>query len=198
MAYIWDERYSNKEYAFGKDPNVFFKSVIKTMKPGKMLVPGAGEGRDAVFAASLGWQVDAFDLSAVGREKCLNLAREFKTTVNYRLLNATDFTADEGIYDAAALIYFHLPEAIRKQFYREVFKSVRKGGSVILELFNPKQLQNTSGGPKDVSMLMTPSILSCDFNGLQIIQNEEMEVTLHEGKYHEGKADIVRFIGIKK
>ena len=73
---FWNERYAQKEYVYGKAPNAFFKSVIDQLKPGRLLVPGAGEGRDAVYAATLGWQVDAFDSSETGREKALSLAQE--------------------------------------------------------------------------------------------------------------------------
>lgn len=137
MVYIWDERYGGKEYAFGKSPNVFFESVIDKMQPGRILVPGAGEGRDAVFAATLGWNVDAFDLSAAGSEKCMVLAKEFNTQVNYNILDAAQFKAASEEYDAVAMIYFHLPLEIRKPFHHEIIKCLKRGGKLIIEAFNP-------------------------------------------------------------
>jgi 2-polyprenyl-3-methyl-5-hydroxy-6-metoxy-1,4-benzoquinol methylase len=198
MANLWDERYSARDYAFGKKPNMFFESVIRPLKRGSLLVPGAGEGRDAVFAATLGWKVDAFDLSLAGRNKCAALAREFKTAVNYTIMDAAAFKAGAGKYDAVALIYFHLPPAVRQPFHRKVAQSLKKGGVIIMEAFNPLQINNKSGGPKDLGMLYTPAMIEDDFAGMEIKQNEEAETTLHEGKYHEGKANVLRFVGIKK
>ena len=48
MVNAWDEKYAMEEYRFGKEPNTFFKSVLDTLDAGKILIPAAGEGRDAV------------------------------------------------------------------------------------------------------------------------------------------------------
>ena len=63
MKEFWDSRYREKEYAYGIEPNEFFKEFIDNNNPGKILLPGEGEGRNAVYSASKGWQVDAFDYS---------------------------------------------------------------------------------------------------------------------------------------
>ncbi len=54
---FWDIRYSDSEYAYGTEPNVYFKSFIDTHSSGKILLPGEGEGRNAVYAAVKGWEV---------------------------------------------------------------------------------------------------------------------------------------------
>ena len=74
MKNFWDERYSIKDYVYGTKPNHFFEEQIQKLKPGKILMLGEGEGRNAVFAAKLGWQVDAVDSSSVSKEKALKLA----------------------------------------------------------------------------------------------------------------------------
>lgn len=72
---------------------------------------------------------------------------------------------------------------------------MKPNGYVILEAFNPNQRQNTSGGPKDQSMLYTKAQLMSDFNDLDIQQLSTDVIQLYEGKYHIGKADVIRFIG---
>ena len=74
MKNFWDERYSNKEFVYGTLPNQFFKDQLDKLKPGKILMVGEGEGRNAVYAAKLGWQVDAIDSSNVAKEKAAKLA----------------------------------------------------------------------------------------------------------------------------
>jgi hypothetical protein len=74
---------------------------------------------------------------------------------------------------------------------------LKPGGKIIIEAFNPAQLQNSSGGPKDISMLYTEEIINEDFHGLDIELIETLQTTLQEGKYHQGKADIIRFVGSK-
>ena len=66
---FWDERYSSEEYVYGTEPNQFFKEQIdKITVPGKLLLPGEGEGRNAIYAARSGWQVDVFDQSRTAKE----------------------------------------------------------------------------------------------------------------------------------
>ena len=60
---FWDDRYSSGNYIYGTQPNRFFKEQIDKLEPGKLLLPAEGEGRNAIYAAREGWQVDAFDIS---------------------------------------------------------------------------------------------------------------------------------------
>lgn len=196
MVNFWDERYSAGEYIYGKEPNAFFKAIIDTLKPGRILVPGAGEGRDAVYAATKGWQVDAFDQSIKGKEKALALAKDFNTIIHYDILDAAKYEAKQQ-YDAIGLSYFHLPPALRASFHHQLVRSLKPGGTLFMEAFNPKQLNNTSGGPKELTLLFTPQMLQQDFTGLTIVKNEELVTELAEGAFHKGKADVIRFTGNK-
>ena len=52
MIDFWNDRYEKAAYAYGKEPNVFFKSIIDTIdNKGTALFPAEGEGRNAVYAA---------------------------------------------------------------------------------------------------------------------------------------------------
>tara|TARA_R100001377_G_C3182541_1_gene107226 strand:+ start:629 stop:811 length:183 start_codon:yes stop_codon:yes gene_type:complete len=48
-----------KKNFYGTEPNDFFKQQIDKLKPGKILIPEEGEGRNAVYAASQGWKLMA-------------------------------------------------------------------------------------------------------------------------------------------
>ena len=61
MKEFWNERYSQEAYAYGTEPNAFFKSRIDQLSPGKLLLPAEGEGRNAVYAATKGFEVSAYD-----------------------------------------------------------------------------------------------------------------------------------------
>jgi hypothetical protein len=58
MSQFWDQRYQTEEYAYGKEANAFFSAQLKKTAPGCLLLPGEGEGRNAVYAAKKGWMVD--------------------------------------------------------------------------------------------------------------------------------------------
>jgi len=194
MQQFWDQRYAENETVFGNKPNKFFRQFIDLHKPGTLLLPAEGEGRNAVYAASKGWQADAFDFSEVAREKALDFARGERVSINYELKNIADFKAKK-LYDAVALIYVHLPEPIRKKFHQEVYNSIKPGGFLVLEAFAREQEQFESGGPRDVSLLYDAPALCSDFPFLHLISCEQKEIFLDEGDYHKGKAAVMRIIG---
>jgi 2-polyprenyl-3-methyl-5-hydroxy-6-metoxy-1,4-benzoquinol methylase len=195
MSDFWNQRYAEADYAYGKQPNEYFKSVIDTLPPGRILVPGAGEGRDAVYAATLGWQVTAFDLSTAGQRKAMQLAAEKGVSIRFDITDAAMFAAQPAMYDAVALVFFHLPTAVRVPLYKKLVESLKPGGLLILESFTPQQLHNNSGGPKDADMLSTAAALATELAPLHITENTETVITLNEGPYHQGVSNVVRFLG---
>lgn len=198
MKNFWNQRYASETFVYGKSPNLFFKSVLDSLPAGKLLLPCEGEGRNAVYAATKGWQVDAFDQSEAGQTKCRLLAREYQVTVHYEIADATAFDYGENRYDAVALIFAHFPSSIRGSIHSLCTKALKSGGLFILEAFTPEQLHYQSGGPKDPDMLYTPEKLSADVKGMEILQLETLETHLEEGPYHSGKGAIVRLIARKK
>ncbi len=197
MQAFWNERYRQAEYAYGKMPNAYFKSVIDTFQPGNILIPGAGEGRDAVYAARCGWHVDAFDYSVSGQQKALQLAAEAGVAINFQVIDAADFDPTLKQYDLISLTFFHLPQALRKTLHAKLVQALNPDGYLSLEIFSPAQLQFDSGGPKDVTMLMTEAEVREEFAGLDILKLEALETDLDEGPYHQGKAAVIRFLGRK-
>ena len=200
QATFWNERYQNNETVYGLLPNVFFKHCIDKINTGKLLLPAEGEGRNAVYAAKNGWDVTAFDYSEVAKEKALKMAMSHQVTFVYQTTNFLSFQAETASMDAVALIYAHMPPEIRSEFHHKMAYWVKKGGYVILEAFNPLQLELQSGGPKDVSMLYTQEMLKNDFpeHDWKIELLETTETELSEGPFHEGKAQVIRLLACRR
>lgn len=97
------------------------------------------------------------------------------------------------------MIYAHLGPEFRNTFHKNVVKALKPEGKLILEAFHPKQLKEDyeSGGPKNLEMLYSLETLKNDFKDLSIIKGQELEIDLTEGKYHQGKAFVTRFTGVK-
>ena len=71
---MWDERYSELGYVYGKEPNEFLVSVASRIPAGPVLSLAEGERRNAVYLAGRGHSVRAVDSSRVGLEKAMRLA----------------------------------------------------------------------------------------------------------------------------
>lgn len=194
---FWDDRYSSGNYIYGTQPNRFFKEQIDRLEPGKLLLPAEGEGRNAIYAAREGWQVDAFDISEKGRKKALELAKRNHVTINYSISKYKEYEIKKDFYDGIALIYAHLHNSKRRDIHQKLVEGLKPGGHLILEAFSKQQLKNTSGGPKDLEMLYDLDELLQDFVELKIKHADEIELELEEGKHHEGTANILRLLAQK-
>ncbi len=198
MENFWDERYaSTDEYVYGTAPNRYFSENLSKLVPGKILMPGEGEGRNAVFAAGMGWKVIAFDSSTEAKKKAEKLAREKQVHIDYRISNYENILLGNEEFDCLALIYTHMPGSRRKEYHRKLASFLKPGGVLILEYFSKKQIVNNTGGPKDIGMLLSREELQDDFSGFSVLKIEEEDLHLEEGKFHNGLASVIRAYGIK-
>lgn len=199
MKEFWNARYSEDGLAYGTVPNDFIKQCLDDREPGRVLFPAEGQGRNAIYAAKRGWQVDAFDYSEVARDKAIELANAAGVSINYEVQDMLIYQAPEACYDLIALSYVHLKPEWRKTFYPQLYIALKPGGELIKEGFRTTQLayQHLSGGPKDETLLFTAEIIRSDFKDFEEIYLEELETTLSAGKYHVGPAHIIRYIGKK-
>ncbi|PLW93843.1 MAG: SAM-dependent methyltransferase [Marinilabiliales bacterium] len=194
----WDERYGKDEYYYGDKPNEFLKQFIDSQGfKGRMLLPAEGEGRNAVYASISGWQVDAFDTSEKAKEKAIQLAKRFNTRINYNIDSIEYFQVRPEYYNAAVLIYTHMPRNIRSEFSLKLWESMHIGGKLIMEVFSLKQLDRNTFGPKDPDFLYTKDSLLKEFSCFRTELISEETINLDEGVGHKGEADVIRFIGRK-
>ncbi|MFP8487552.1 class I SAM-dependent methyltransferase [Gracilimonas sp. Q87] len=194
MKDFWNERYADEEFVYGTKPNAFFKKQIDDLKPGKILLPADGEGRNSVYAAEKGWDVVAVDYSHTAKEKALKLAEKKDVKITYDLSDLSEYDFGNNRFDAAAFIYVHLPRSIIKEVYSNIIKSLKPGATIIIEVYSVDQLGRDSGGPKDERVLYTKEKLRGLLAGTDIERMEEMEIDLSEGRHHVGKAMVIRAV----
>ena len=92
----WNERYASKELLWSAGPNELFADLIGELKPGKALDVATGEGRNALWLAEQGWDVDAIDFSNVAIEKGKQVAEARKVAVNWIVDDVSSFGFDLG------------------------------------------------------------------------------------------------------
>jgi len=203
MKEHWNQRYSENTFAYGKEPNFFFANELAKLKPGKLLLPADGEGRNGVYAARLGWEVYAFDYSEEGKRKAEKLAEENGVQIDYRVMSIEDISYPLEHFDAAALVFAHFPPQFRKAWYSLVVQRLKRGGTMIVEGFSTEHMKNQqenakAGGPPNKAMLYTEKQLLEDFDDLQINSLKANQRILQEGPFHQGKADLLQLMGTKK
>ncbi|AFK04270.1 hypothetical protein Emtol_3137 [Emticicia oligotrophica DSM 17448] len=198
MKEFWDARYNEETFAYGINPNEFFKENIDKLPVGNILLPAEGEGRNAVYAARKGWQVTAFDFSVSAKIKAMKLAEEHGVSIDFKVLDAANFQPEANIkYDVVGLFYAHIPAELRLEFHQKIVQIVKNSGYVIFEAFHKNQLNYLSGGPKDAKMLFSKEELEQEFAGLKFLSIEDKVINLDEGLYHQGQGYVLRMIATK-
>lgn len=197
MTEFWNQRFGQSEYVYGKQANVYFKQCLDQLTPGSLLLPAEGEGRNAVYAASQGWTVTAFDSSAEGQKKALSLAEELGVQIDYQLVGFDEFDWQGPAFECLALIYTHQPAEKRQLYHRQLVQFLKPGGRLIVEGFSKAQLGKSSGGPQRLDMLYSAEELQEDFAAFSNLEIEEVNTVLEEGNYHVGEASVIRCLGIK-
>lgn len=198
MSEFWNKRFSGEEYVYGKEPNDFLKQELQKLKPGKILFLCEAEGRNAVYAATLGWNVDAIDFSEQGKRKAELLAKEKDVSINYQIADLRTHELPQNVYDATALIYSHLHEDFRSKVFEQAAASLKENGVLILEMYDQDQINYDSGGPKEPEMLYSLESAVTDFIDLEFEKFSKEVIELNESPAHKGKASVIRFVGKKE
>jgi tellurite methyltransferase len=170
----WDKRFGRKEFTLGKEPNPFLKKYIHLLPKGKALDIASGEGRNAVFMAQNGFEVDAVDISEKGLKKAQKLATEEGVKIKTFLVDLDQYQIEKGRYDLIANFYF-----LRRRLIPKIKKGLKKGGKVIFETYLLEHRKIGTGGPKQAKYFLKPNELLRLFKGFRIL-------FYREGIFREG------------
>lgn len=194
---MWDERYSQAEFAYGKSPNDFLKQHIARLHKGRSLCLADGEGRNSVFLAEHEHDVVAVDQSAPGMQKARQLAEEKSVSIEAIVAGLADFTIEQNSWDNIVSIFCHLPVDLRKQVHAAAVRGLKSGGILLLEAYTPEQIDLGTGGPPVAEMTMTLELLQDELQGLEFLHAEEKQREVVEGLYHTGIGAVVQLIARK-
>lgn len=164
----WDKRFRGKEFAFGKEANPFLRRHIRLLPKGKALDIAAGEGKNAVFLAQHGFDVDAVDISEMGLRKTQKLAKEMGIKIHTILVDLNTYQIGKNQYDLIADFYF-----LRRSLIPKIKKGLKKGGRVIFETYILEHRNLATSGPKQAKYFLKPNELLKLFNGFRVLRYRE-------------------------
>ena len=193
----WDERYNEPGFAYGISPNEFLASVANRIPQGKVLSLAEGEGRNAVYLASLGYQVTGVDGSEVGLHKARELAAAKGVTITTILADLSEFEIEQKQWDGIIACYCHVPSSIRIPLNQAAVRGLKPGGVFVLEAFSKEQLAYGTGGPQSLDMLMSLDDLKWELADLEFIHAVQIERDVREGSRHTGLASVVQILAVK-
>jgi SAM-dependent methyltransferase len=193
----WDERYSEAGFVYGTEPNEFLVSVVNKIPKTRILSLAEGEGRNAVYLASLGYQVTGVDGSEVGLRKAAQLAAERGVAITTVHADLSTFEIAPEQWDGIISCYCHVPSEIRIPLHHAAVRGLRSGGVFVLEAYSKEQLAYGTGGPSSPDMLMSLDDLKQELAGLEFAHADTVVREVREGSRHTGLASVVQIFGIK-
>ena len=176
----WNKRYKNNPIP--DKPIDIITDYSKEAKKGKALDIACGMGRHSKYLASIGFEVDAFDISSVAIENIQNIPKIYPKKVDFDL-----YRLEKSHYELIICTFF-----LNRKLFPQIVEALKIGGLFIYETFvyHPDNQQT----PSNQSYLLKSGELEKIFkNKLEFVYvNEYWAETM---KRHKMKK--VSFVGRK-
>lgn len=198
-AAMWNKRFAGEDYVFGREPNEYLRAQAPLLAPGgRVLCVADGEGRNSVWLAQQGLDVEAFDIAEVGVAKARKLAADAGVAVAFNVAGCDEWPWAPGAYDAVVAVFVQFADpAMRERLFTNMARALKPGGVLIVQGYTPKQLDYKTGGPRVLSHLYTAELLREAFVSLRTIELVEYEAELNEGARHAGRSALIGFTARK-
>lgn len=171
-AAAWDAKYDARELTYGEPPNSTLVDVATALPRGRALDLAAGQGRNALWLATRGWEVTAVDFSAVALTRAHRIASRSPKSVRDRLTYVhADVTTvlPEPEYELILVLYLHLPHEQRRIVIRNAVAGLKPDGILMILGHHSENISRGVGGPQDPEILYTPKQLASDIGDRAVI-----------------------------
>jgi tellurite methyltransferase len=162
-------------------PNPFLAEVLPRLTPGRALDLACGTGRDAVFAASCGWQVTAVDVLPDALERARRLAAACAPAIEPIAWLEADLEHDPPSFAAVFELIFAL-RYLHRPLLRRLVEWLKPGGSLVYEAFTTLH-RARHGRPLRDEHVLQPGELPALLAGLEIRHFSEA----WRGRAHTGR-----------
>lgn len=183
----WIKKYETERYVYTKDVNQFVVELTEGLTPGTAIDLAGGEGRNAVWLAEKGWQVENIDFAQNALDKCALLAKErgVDAKVLTTCASALDFTSQLAPVDLVVVAYLHIYSHQFAVAMQNAVAALKPGGTLMGVWHALENIQHNSHGPQNPDTLPSVESLTelCHRLGLsvQVCENRDGFVRTDEG-----------------
>lgn len=164
----WDSKYSSSEYVSGKLPCAWLTMNAELLAgKGNALDIAMGEGRNAVYLATLGYEVMGIDISDYGVKKALALADEKKVKIETVVADLEQFQFQPGRFNVILCFNF-----LDRRLFPEIRKAIKPGGLLFFETFTVDYLKYSNFKKEWV---LEHNELLREFGDFRILRYQEMD-----------------------
>lgn len=170
----WNRRYAGVDSLWSAKPNRFLVAEVEALEPGRALDLACGEGQNAVWLASLGWEVTAVDYADVAVAKGIERAARAGVAVDFQVRDLLDYLPEARAFDLVLILYLHMSSDGRRIVLERAADSVAPGGTLVLIGHDLLNLTEGVGGPSDQDLLFTPDDVVAELPGLEVERAERL------------------------
>ena len=154
----WDKRYEAASNIWSLTPNEFVVEYLGHMPAGSMIDLAGGEGRNALWFASRGWDVENVEYSKVALKKFADRAFEEDLEARCKSTNA-DVTENPKYalrqVDLGVISYLQIDSVGLLSAVRSLISNIKSGGTFFGIWHARENLIGGYGGPQDPEVLPT-------------------------------------------
>jgi SAM-dependent methyltransferase len=170
----WDARYASVENLWAVRPNRFLVAEAGDLRTGRALDLACGEGQNAIWLASLGWDVVGVDYSEVAIARARARAERDGVAAEFICADLVGYAADPQAFDLVLVLYLHIPADQRRRVLERAAAAVAPGGTFIFVGHDLTNMTEGVGGPSDPQILCTPEEIAAELPGLEIERAERV------------------------
>jgi len=151
----------------GFKPAQFLIENIDLLPKGRALDVAMGAGRNAIYLAKMGFDVEGVDMSPEAVSNTLESARKASVTMRAQIADLDgDYHIEKGVFDV--IICFNY---LQRSLIPQIKDGLRKGGMVVYETFIVDQVQ--FGKPKNPDYLLRHNELLDMFRDFRCLRYRE-------------------------
>jgi SAM-dependent methyltransferase len=170
----WDARYAAVENLWAAKPNRFLVAEVGELEPGRALDLACGEGQNAIWLATLGWQVTGVDYSEVAIAKARGRAEREGVDADFVCADLVSYEPEAAAFDLVVVLYLHIPSRERRLVLARAAAAVASGGTFLLVGHDTLNMTEGVGGPSDPDIHFTPDEIAAELPGLEIVKAERV------------------------
>jgi SAM-dependent methyltransferase len=193
MRDYWENLYNKNKSDDGLGPDIFFRTFIEGVQPGRILLPAEGVARNAAYAASMGWEVNVFDFSLTARRNALEQARKKGIKIDYFEPDIEFHQLEAEMYDAIALMHVQFHPHNRTYIHRKLINSLKTGGFFIIEAYSKSRSPVSQG-----IQAYESADLQYDFKDLHIETLYRAVTDFNEDIPESERPGVIRMVALKQ
>lgn len=173
MQAEWDRRYADREQLWSGQPNGALVSEVAGLTPGQVLDVGCGEGADAIWLASRGWEVTGLEVSGVALERAARHARDAGVAIRWVHAELAEAVLPAASFDLVSAQYPALLRTSDDAAERALLAAVAPGGVLLLVHHAGMDTQQVHDSGFDPADYVWPPMVAA-------LLNDDWEVELAE------------------